>query len=98
MILLTDGKPTGVPPAADGRPETTVVRAAEVVRSSGVYVFTIGLGAADDVDSDLLVDVAGSRERHVHAPGASDLERIYGELADAVRCPPGRHDWGRPWP
>ncbi|MFN2115712.1 MAG: VWA domain-containing protein [Anaerolineae bacterium] len=98
LILLTDGRPTGVPPGGDGRPETTVLEAASAVRAGGIYVFTIGLGTEDDVDSELLIAIAGSPDRHVHAPTASDLEEIYRQLAEDVRCPPGRHDWSKPWP
>jgi Mg-chelatase subunit ChlD len=98
LVLLTDGKPTNVPAAEDGSPETTVLDAAARLRRDGVHVFTIGLGDGDDVDPQLLAAIAGSVGRYVQAPGAGELAAIYEALASDIRCPPGRHDWSRRWP
>ncbi|MFQ5460977.1 MAG: VWA domain-containing protein [Anaerolineae bacterium] len=80
IVLLTDGQPTGTTPEA-------VMAAAQEARDAGISVFTIGLGA--DVDSALLVEVAGSGDRYFFAPDGEDLARIYAAVREKLPCDPG---------
>jgi Mg-chelatase subunit ChlD len=98
MVLLTDGRPTAVPPGEDGRPESTVLAQAEAARLAGVRLFTIGVGTAEDVDASLLRAMATEWSGYLYAPDAEDLRAIYAELAATVRCPSGLTRWGRPVP
>jgi hypothetical protein len=98
VILLTDGLPNQVPPAEDGRMETTILRAAQQAKDRGVRLHTIGVGAPNDIDEPLLVAMASDPRLYAYAPDAEDLVAIYAGLAGTIRCPPGRHLWGEPWP
>ncbi len=89
VVLLTDGLPNDVPPADDGRVETTILRAAEQVKARGASLYTIGLGTALDVDADLLRAMASSPGQYLEAPDASDLGRLYAGIAREIRCPGG---------
>lgn len=106
IILLTDGVPSDVPPDPDtGRPEDTVVAAAQAAKDAGITVYTIGFGSmdpaadpADQVNADLLRDCATDPTKAYIDPSAEGLMKIYGEIADVFTCPGGRHDWSRAWP
>ena len=98
VILLTDGLPNQVPYAEDGSMATTVLRAAVRAQARGARLFTIGVGAPDDIDARLLEGMAGDAGRYAYAPDAEDLGAIYAGLAGTIRCPPGRHAWDEPWP
>jgi Mg-chelatase subunit ChlD len=89
LLLLTDGIPS-----RSG--EADVLAAARAVRSAGIQLFAVGLGA--DVRADLLTEVAGEPARYHPAPEAEDLERIYRHLARVIPCPLERRDWGPPGP
>lgn len=93
VVILTDGLPNGVPPAADGRPETTVLRVAADAKAAGVRIYTIGLGAPDDLDAGLLRAVASSPANYSYAPDAEDLRLVYANLAASLRCIPGAGAW-----
>ncbi len=77
VILLTDGRPSGTTGAA-------VLDAALALRRNGVVLYAIGLG--DDVDRELLAEVAGTPQRLVLAPDAAALERIYVDIAGELPC------------
>ena len=79
LILLTDGEPSGTTPEA-------VRAAAERAKAADLLVFTIGLG--QDVDPDLLRDVAGRPEWYFAAPDTADLAEIYGRIAFEIPCEP----------
>lgn len=98
LVLLSDGLPTGVPPAPDGSARTTVLDAAAGVRAAGIRVYAIGFGRSDELDGPLLAAVAGDPSRYRETPAAAELAEIYAGLASLLRCPPGRHRWGEPWP
>jgi Mg-chelatase subunit ChlD len=98
VVVLTDGRPSKVPLADDGTVETTVLEAAGRAKDEGVRIHTIGVGTPDDVDGQLLAAVASEPTGYVYAPDAEMLTQVYRQLAADVRCPPGRHDWSRPWP
>jgi uncharacterized protein YegL len=77
MILLTDGVQTGTPGEE--------LRAAAEVRSAGVRLYAIGLGA--DVDAAALREMAGDDSRYHFAPDSADLAQIYAEIASDILCP-----------
>ena len=77
MILLTDGRQD------DGR-IAAVLAAADRVTATGALIFTIGLGA--DLDAPLLSLVAGRPARAYLAPSATDLARIYRDIAGVLPC------------
>lgn len=77
LVLLTDGR------TAAGT-EAAARAAAEQLRGSGSFLFTIGLGA--DVDGGLLVDIAGAASRYSYAPDQTALGGIYQILAWSLPC------------
>lgn len=79
IVLLTDGRATGVENAA-------VVAAADRAKAAGVLVFTIGLGADADIDIDLLQTLASRPDYFFKAPDAAQLERIYERIAFTIKC------------
>jgi hypothetical protein len=98
LIMLTDGLPNRVPPAEDGRMETTVLRAAQVAKTAGATVYTIGIGQPTDIDPVLLRDSASRPENYFYTPDPEELNGIYKQIAFTFGCPKDRHDWGKPWP
>lgn len=105
MIFLTDGLPNRVPNHPEtGRPEDTVIAAAQAAKDSGVEIFTIGFGRADAPDisdrvyPELLAACATSPDMAFVAPDAQRIAAIYNGIADVFGCPAGRHDWSKPWP
>ncbi len=93
MIFLTDGLPNRVPVAEDGTMETTVKRAAQAAKDAGMLVFTIGIGAQNDINPQLLSDCASDAGRFHYAPDPEDLGAIYGQIAHSIGCPPSDF-WG----
>jgi hypothetical protein len=67
------------------------LRAAAEVRSAGVRLYTVGLGA----DVAALREMAGDASRYRFAPDSADLARIYAEIASDIQCPAPA---GRFWP
>lgn len=70
IVLMTDGLPDDPGRARDE---------AAAARAAGITLFTIGLG--EDLDPDLLRELAGAEERAFLAPGEAELGRIYTEIA-----------------
>jgi Mg-chelatase subunit ChlD len=87
MILLTDGR-------ANPESPELAVRQAQAAKDDGVTIFTIGLGADDDLDTDALQRMASRPSTYYHAPGAEQLISVYGQIAVALPCPPERF-WGK---
>ncbi len=78
IVLLTDGLPS--------RTTADAVRAAaESARAPGTTIFTIGVGR--DVDRQLLIDVAGDKERFYAAADAEALAAIYRQISVKIPCP-----------
>jgi hypothetical protein len=75
-----------VPYAEDGTMETTVLRAADVAKRTGIRIFTIGVGAPDDIEPVLLRGMASDPANYTYAPDAEDLSAIYRGLAGRLRC------------
>jgi Mg-chelatase subunit ChlD len=76
IVLLTDGRNNAGP--------APVLGAAAAARAAGARIYTIALGA--DADPELMRQVAGNAARAFVAPGPSDLERIYGDIAALIPC------------
>jgi len=100
LVLLTDGLPNRVPAAEDGRPETTVLRAAQAAKDAGVLVYTIGVGRADgpqpEINPALLREAASRPDMFYPAREAGQLGTVYGQLTRVVPCG-GTTFWtGRP--
>jgi Mg-chelatase subunit ChlD len=98
LVMLTDGLPNQVPLAEDGTMETTILRAATDAKDAGARVYTVGLGAPEDINPVLLQQCATSPDLYYYAPDAEDLVKIYSEIAYSFGCPKGRHSWNEPWP
>jgi Mg-chelatase subunit ChlD len=98
LVVMTDGRPSQVPYAEDGTVETTDRRAAQGARDAGITVFTIGLGAPEDINDALLKECASGADRYYYAPNGEDLATIYAQIAYSFGCPSGRHNWMAPWP
>lgn len=78
LVLLSDGYPTGTL-------EDAVLTVAESVKSSGIIVYTIGLGP--DVNEALMQNVASSPLQYYYAPSVTDLTTIYEQIAGVIHCP-----------
>ncbi len=78
LILLSDGQPTDVS-------EEEVLAAADLVKSSGIVVYTIGLG--QDTNEVLMQEIASSPVHYYYAPSTNDLTIIYEQIAGVIRCP-----------
>jgi Mg-chelatase subunit ChlD len=101
VVLLTDGLPNRVPtPSPSGSQEYTVLAAADRAKARGIRIYTIGVGRADAIDpaqridAGLLAAVASEPRMFYGTLSASDLARIYGEIAYAIGCSPDSF-WGR---
>jgi uncharacterized protein YegL len=77
VVLLTDGWHEG--PADEVREVVQRIKAAEI------SIHTIGLG--DDVDQDLLREIASSPSNYYFSPDADGLEEIYRRIAEYIPCP-----------
>jgi Mg-chelatase subunit ChlD len=78
IILLTDGR--------SSVPNEQVLEMASRCKDERILIFTIGLGTAEDVDYQLLREVASDSDYFYVAPTTDDLERIYREIAFTLEC------------
>jgi Mg-chelatase subunit ChlD len=78
LIVLTDGRVTGVEPGV-------AVEAAGRAKGAGLRVITIGLGG--DADAETLRAMASSSGDYHHAPGGQELAGIYRTVAVEIPCP-----------
>ncbi|MEM3380983.1 MAG: VWA domain-containing protein [Candidatus Bathyarchaeia archaeon] len=86
ILLMTDGRPTiGVTSSQQ------FVDLARSAASSGIVIYTIGLGGAgpDPVNATLLQDIANAGGgKYYFAPTSSELRDIYLEISAEVHGPP----------
>lgn len=82
-ILLTDGQPNRVPPAADGRPETTILEAARDLRAAGSVIYSVGFGPRIEINQSLLCMIGDQCYAEHDGPG---LARLYELLPNRIRC------------
>jgi Mg-chelatase subunit ChlD len=88
LVLLTDGLPNRVPFPPGGRQEDTVLAAAEAAKAGGIALYTVGLGAEDDLLRWLLQRAASEPSMYLQAPDGEDLAAVYREIAGrVVGCP-----------
>jgi Mg-chelatase subunit ChlD len=80
-IILTDGK------ANPAGPERAVA-AAQRAKDAHITIFTIGLGAPDQLDDEALTAMASAPNFSYRSPDADQLDAIYTEIARAIPCPP----------
>ena len=86
-VVLSDGLVNHVPPAEDGKSETTVLQAAQLLWETGAALHVIGLGAPEDIAEDLLRDTAGPSGTYHGVQRAMALEALYRHLGSRARCP-----------
>ena len=79
VIALTDGL-TNWPEDPDG--ETYALKQAELLRSEGVVVYTIGLG--EKVNGDFLRSVATTNDHYFLSPTVEDLSSVYTEIGTTL--------------
>lgn len=83
IVLLTDGDPTD--PKLEGDKDYPVKYAKEIsknAKDSGISIYTIGLG--NSINQDLLVEIAGSKDRYFSAPNTNTLSSIYTQIAKSI--------------
>jgi Mg-chelatase subunit ChlD len=79
MVVLTDGIPNPVP-------EWQVEAAADNAKSSGIRMFTVGLG--QDVRPEFLRRLASTPDDYFESPTAGKLTDIYKRIAERIVCVP----------
>jgi Mg-chelatase subunit ChlD len=89
VVLLTDGLPNRVPtPVSGGSQEDTVLAAAARLKATGALLYTIGLGAPEDVRSWMLQLAATSPDMYYETPDAERLAAIYRGILVRLVCGP----------
>jgi len=78
MLLMSDGVPFDVDTPAQA------LAAANAAKNQGTRILTIGLG--NQIDENLLQQIATYPSDYYYAPTSADLERIYQAIADYVTC------------
>lgn len=78
MILLSDGKANRPEPEAYAR--EYALNQSQIAQNMGVWIYTVGLGAKDDIDEALLKDI--QTDGYFYAPSAEDLDDIYQAIAE----------------
>jgi len=76
VMLLSDGLPTGVPPAEDGLVQTTVARPAERIRASGADIVAVGFGSRGNIGAGLLEAIASPGEVYIETSLESLVARF----------------------
>ena len=61
----------------------------KAARAAHIRIYTIGVGAPDDLDPRLLRGIASESTMYLYAPDAEDLANIYQSLAGQIRCEGG---------
>jgi Mg-chelatase subunit ChlD len=78
VVLLTDGR--------SDVDDADVLEAADTLRALPVRLFVIGLGLPENLDVELLQQVAGREEDFFAAPSALELATIYASIAKTIEC------------
>lgn len=87
VVLLTDGLPNHVPPAEDGSVETTILRMASQLKTTGAAVYTVGFGEPGDYSPQLLRAIASDPDMFHAEVSAGGLGRLFAAFAALVGCP-----------
>jgi uncharacterized protein YegL len=83
IVLLTDGIPTD--PQKQGvsnYPTLYAENSASQARAQGISIYTIGLG--NQVNQDILSNIAGAPERFFSAPDTNTLASIYSQIESSI--------------
>jgi hypothetical protein len=75
--LLTDGLP-------NGSDEAAVVTEANITKSWGIVIYSIGLGS--NVNTGLLRNISTSPDHYFEAPSTEELNAIYQQIAELISC------------
>lgn len=78
VVLLTDGLAT----APDKDPDLFALQNAQLVKESGINIFTIGLG--ESVNMDFVKSLASSPLQSYQAVSTADVDRIYKMITTAL--------------
>jgi len=78
MILLSDGKANR--PINEEYAREYALNKSRIAKEKGIRIYTIGLGAKEDIDEELLKEI--QTEGYYYSPSAEDLERIYTAIAE----------------
>ncbi|MFQ6053176.1 MAG: VWA domain-containing protein, partial [Candidatus Bathyarchaeia archaeon] len=78
MILLSDGKANR--PIDEEYAREYALNKSQTAQAMGVWIYTIGLGAEDDIDEELLKEI--QTDGYFYAPSATDLDDIYQTIAE----------------
>ena len=86
MIILTDGKANWWDGHSGSENERLAaeyaIEKADIAKSMGIKIFTIGLGAPDYLNETLLETI--QTDGYFKAPSAQDLDTIYQTIADRI--------------
>jgi Mg-chelatase subunit ChlD len=83
LILLTDGEPTDPKKKGDDSyPSSYALEASRKAKDKGIVLYTIGLGSK--VNTNLLIDIAGSKEKYFASPTIDALSSIYKKIAESI--------------
>jgi Mg-chelatase subunit ChlD len=86
MVILTDGKANWWDGNSGWQDERRAaeyaIEKADVAKSMGIKIFTIGLGAPDYLNETLLETI--QTDGYFKAPSAQDLDTIYQTIADRI--------------
>jgi len=78
MILLSDGRANR--PIDEEYAREYALNKSKVAQEKGIRIYTIGLGAKDDLDEELLKEI--QTDGYYYSPSAEDLEEIYTAIAE----------------
>ena len=78
MILLSDGKANR--PIDEEYAREYALNKSKIAQEMGIRIYTIGLGAKEDLDEELLKEI--QTEGYYYSPSAEDLEKIYKAIAE----------------
>ena len=82
IVLLTDGVPNEPTSTVTNYPTVYAESVASTQRAHGIDIFTIGLG--QDVNTDILTNIAGSQSQFFSAPTTAVLATIYNTIAQSI--------------
>ena len=78
MILLSDGRANR--PIDEEYAREYALNKSKIAQEKGIRIYTIGLGAKDDLDEELLKEI--QTDGYYYSPSAEDLEEIYTAIAE----------------
>ena len=78
MILLSDGRANR--PINEEYAREYALNKSRIAQEKGIRIYTIGLGAKDDLDEELLREI--QTDGYYYSPSAEDLEGIYKAIAE----------------